>query len=108
MAACFIFDVGLPAEDYFKQGPNDDYDNAVEVAFDGARDDVNRAIKDGKEEIKELLGWKRFRPILDVSVHMVEFDSGNVTHANAIWNVIVKGPAELISQLEAAFNKANN
>jgi hypothetical protein len=81
-----------------------DYDDD----FDDAKSDTEGVLKQANSEIGRYLGKAfpraKWAKQLKIEVSFDEFDSSNPSHANAYWNVKVKGPrkiVELIAQKNA-------
>ena len=85
----------LNVEDYYAStGDHDmDVDDAFEIAQSARADVVDAA----KAELEDV-GLKNFRVL---NAEFVEFDSGNISHAGAHFNVLIEGATT--EELEALF-----
>jgi len=87
--------------DFFDEN-NDDYKDAKSEAFELASTDKKEAIKAAKNWIEEMLGKV---PALVLKTKFLEFDSGNISHANAMWRVTMKGKPEQVLKFKKAYEE---
>lgn len=95
----FQFEVGLSVADYM-----DPDDSDPDCAFDLATNDEEGAIKAAQDELGEWLELEEIDQ-LTFTAEFQECDSGNWTHAGAMWLITIKGPAAII--LRAQFHYEN-
>jgi len=74
----------------------------IDGAFTKAMEDLKGARSDVQRVIKKELGRDARRVKID-SLDFVEFDSGNVTHANAVYHVVLAGPPHLLRSVRSYF-----
>lgn len=97
----FEFETTLSVEEYLKGEEDED----IDIAFEDSEGDIKGAIKDAKDEIRDLMGIKRLPRGLKFSAKFLEFDSGNISHAGAYFNVEVAGPDNFIDELERKYKE---
>ena len=85
-------EVGLSVADYIDR---DDPDPAL--AFELATDDEEGAVKQAQAELHECLSIDEVDR-LKITAKFVECDSGNWTHAGAMYEITIKGPDELVDK----------
>ncbi|UFK26754.1 hypothetical protein [Roseobacter phage RDJL6] len=82
----FTFETSIPVENFLDADfAQEDWKEARNEAFDLARDDTERARLQAIEEFKSCTDVE---PTI-VSVEHCEFDSGNISHANSYYTVVV-------------------
>lgn len=86
------FEVALFVSDYAK-----DCSNNAE-AFDRAKEDTEGALDEAKAQLSNFLDDSVIEE-LTLSAQFVEFDSTNVTHAGAIYEITVTGEDEVVCQI---------
>lgn len=92
---------GMAVDAYLHGHDSDD----VDAAFEAARHDKKGAVAYAKADMKRLRvppaqrRRLRFRPVFQ------DFDSGNVSHAGAMWRVYVDGPADAVSAVSRVIDR---
>lgn len=66
--------------------------------FEKCAADTKAALKEAVNELGSIIGLDSVRA-LSLNVKFVEFNSGNPSHADAIFGVTVFGPSRLISKI---------
>ena len=80
----FEFEACIPVEDFLAEDmANEDWSDARDEAFEMARDDTYSA----KDDMASSLEDFEFEI---TAIHFREFDSGNISHANAYYAVVVQ------------------
>lgn len=93
-------EVALSVSDYWDQEPGADDD--TEAAFDDAKTDTAGAIREAIAELKSVLKTTEFQLIIEdqCTAKFLEFDSSNVTHAAAYFDVTLHVPVHVARSIE--------
>lgn len=95
----WTFESSLAVEDYIDP---DDETGDTGYAFDDSENDHGAVEKVVLQDLKDILkGDARKVKIVDTT--FLEHDSGNWTHANAMFEVELEGPQDLITKFEKEY-----
>ncbi len=98
-----LIEFGISVAQYLRS--DDPSEAEIRTAFKRAATDKKRAVAYAKDDLKRLRVPSAQRKRLRFRPEFLEFDSGNYTHAGAMWRVWVTGPADATNAVSRAIDR---